>query len=210
MRALRDFRLIAVLLRQVVHAVRHLHARSIAHRDLKPENVLITRDGALKLCDFGMAHDCGDRLRTVCGTPCYMAPELFKRSKDGYDGTRVDVWAMGALAYELMHEGRPAFSAPTMRELVGRIRRGAHNPLRVGLPKVFGKFVNRCAQIDPAARPASDALPIPIVRGAKGPTKNPSPPKKTRAGEDDGGAVVGGTAGDRDQRASVDHGGCQD
>uniref|UniRef100_A0A6V7QZ74 Protein kinase domain-containing protein n=1 Tax=Ananas comosus var. bracteatus TaxID=296719 RepID=A0A6V7QZ74_ANACO len=60
----------------IVVALRYCHARGMAHRDVKPQNLLLARDGALKLSDFGLAalaeqrgHD--KRLRTVCGTPAY-------------------------------------------------------------------------------------------------------------------------------------------
>lgn len=164
MRRVRDMRSISTLIRQLVHGVRHVHAYNIAHRDLKPENLLVCRGGALKICDFGMARLVEGRLHTVCGTPQYMSPELFRRSKEGYRGRPVDVWAIGAIAYELVHNGTPAFSANSMRELVGRIRRGAHNALRVNLPLVYRRLIQRCFELNPDVRHTSEALPIPRMK----------------------------------------------
>lgn len=179
MRMLRDLRVVAALLKQLVYAVRFLHENQVAHRDIKPENVLVCRHDSLKLCDFGMAASCNGRLHTLCGTPYYMAPELFSGSKNGYEGTPVDVWAMGAVAYELLHEGRLAFQASSMRDLVSRIRRGAYTPIRSGLPKVFRRFVERCL-VTVVARPSSKALPIPIVCGASNASnmRNKSPTRQ--------------------------------
>ena len=63
----------------------------------------------VQLCDFGFALRCGERrLRTVCGSAQYMAPELHASAGDGYLGPPVDMWALGAMLYEMLH-GKPAF-----------------------------------------------------------------------------------------------------
>ena len=74
---------------QLATALEHMHGLGVAHRDLKPENVLFT-DGShtkVQLCDFGFALRCAERrLRTVCGSAQYMAPELHAPAGDGYLG----------------------------------------------------------------------------------------------------------------------------
>ena len=78
------------------------------------------------LCDFGFALRCGERrLRTVCGSAQYMAPELHTTAGDGYLGMPVDTWALGALLYEMLH-GKPAFRGSTMEQLKLRIMRVSH------------------------------------------------------------------------------------
>ena len=69
------------------------------------------------------------RLHTVCGSPQYMAPEI-SSTGDGYRGPPVDMWALGALVYELLH-AQPAFRASTLPQLSMRIQRGAHQPPRL-------------------------------------------------------------------------------
>ena len=103
-------RVAATVIGQVASALRHLHAAGACHRDVKPENVLYV-DGActrVKLCDFGFAVICSSdrRLKTVCGTPQYMAPEIWRADPGGtYAGPPVDMWSLGALAYEALSPG---------------------------------------------------------------------------------------------------------
>ena len=66
----------------------------------------------MQLCDFGFALRCAERrLRTVCGSAQYMAPELHASAGDGYLGPPVDMWALGAMLYEMLH-GKPQAPSP--------------------------------------------------------------------------------------------------
>ena len=109
-----------------------------------------------------MARICDERLYTICGTPAYMAPEFFQ-SKRGYSGLPVDVWAVGAIVYEILHN-RVAFTATNMRELVSRIKRCVHNPFRHNLPVTYKRFIKRCLEIDVKMRYTIKNLPIPIMK----------------------------------------------
>ncbi|XP_033632372.1 serine/threonine-protein kinase DCLK1-like [Asterias rubens] len=84
-------------------ALKYLHTMNIVHRDIKPENLLVCEhvDGtkSLKLGDFGLATKVTGPLRTVCGTPTYVAPEIILET--GY-GMKVDVWAAGVITYILL------------------------------------------------------------------------------------------------------------
>ena len=115
--------------RQVASALAWLHANHICHRDVKPANVLFVDSARedVKLCDFGFAVFCADageprRLRVKCGTPIYSAPELVAGRE--YLGPPVDMWAFGALVYELLH-GKPAFHGATLPQVEQRIRQGS-------------------------------------------------------------------------------------
>jgi serine/threonine protein kinase len=139
---------------QVNAALLHLHRLDVAHRDLKPGNVLFYgNDGNhLKLCDFGFAKRCrGQRLHTICGTPIYMAPELTQESKKGYVGQPVDMWAFGALLYEMLHN-RIAFTGVSEQQLYQRIRGGNHGAMRKDLSKEVKALIKGLLSPDPASR----------------------------------------------------------
>eukprot|EP01064_Diplonema_japonicum_P006276 TRINITY_DN1418_c3_g1_i1.p1 TRINITY_DN1418_c3_g1~~TRINITY_DN1418_c3_g1_i1.p1 ORF type:complete len:428 (+),score=73.79 TRINITY_DN1418_c3_g1_i1:72-1355(+) len=100
---------------QLVLGVKYCHNQGIAHRDLKLENLLLTEDDVIKISDFGLANlqpgtaEEGDALlRTVCGTPNYVAPEVINANHQGYNGMAADVWSSGILLY-VMHAGMLPF-----------------------------------------------------------------------------------------------------
>ena len=107
---------------QMVEAIGHCHAHEIVHRDLKPENLLYadvegTPNGeVIKLADFGLAsiiHE-DQHLKSICGSPGYLAPEILTRQ--GY-GKEVDMWTCGVILYVLL-AGYPPFWDPRNRERV--------------------------------------------------------------------------------------------
>ncbi|KAJ7262164.1 kinase-like domain-containing protein [Mycena haematopus] len=103
------------LMRQLCEALAFIHSKNIAHRDLKPENVLLTTDRPpiLKIADFGLAKMVSPeaRLRSICGTPMYLAPEfgLHMIYGTGY-GMELDCFALGAVCYMCIAKLRPLYS----------------------------------------------------------------------------------------------------
>jgi serine/threonine protein kinase len=148
---------IAHLGAQVNSALHHLHRLDVAHRDLKPGNVLFygTDNNHLKLCDFGFAKRCrGQRLHTLCGTPIYMAPELTKESKKGYEGHPVDMWAFGAMLFEMVHN-RLAFNGVSEQQLYQRIRECKVTPFRKDVCKGLKSLIMGMLTVDPSKRTSS-------------------------------------------------------
>eukprot|EP00966_Prymnesium_polylepis_P218767 5062691-Prymnesium_polylepis.1 len=113
----------AQLIKTISDALGYLHARKIVHRDLKPENLLyLTRadDAPIKIADFGLARiiSTKDLMKTACGTPGYVAPEILKNH--GYDSGAVDMWSTGVILYILLC-GFPPFYEEELPRLFDQI-----------------------------------------------------------------------------------------
>jgi len=115
---------------QVTAIFDYLHAKNIIYRDLKPENILISKDGFLKLTDFGFAKAIEYRTYTLCGTPEYIAPEVLLNKGHGKP---VDWWTLGILIYEMI-VGYPPFFDEEPMGIYQKILGG-----KIIFPKFFDK-----------------------------------------------------------------------
>lgn len=135
---------------QAVSALAYLHSFNIAHRNLKPEALLIDGHGNLKLGSMMFARECrSGLLRTVCGTPDYISPEVIRGR--GHD-CATDIWALGVLVYELF-AGFVPFNGDNMMETYQKIVNGKY-----GFPAQASKelrdFIQRLLLTDPKKRPS--------------------------------------------------------
>ncbi|TYH12035.1 hypothetical protein ES288_A06G034100v1 [Gossypium darwinii] len=108
---------------QLIDGVEYCHSKGVYHRDLKPENLLLDSLGNLKISDFGLSalpEQGVSLLRTTCGTPNYVAPEVL--SHKGYDGAVADVWSCGVILYVLM-AGYLPFDELDLTTLYSKIER---------------------------------------------------------------------------------------
>ncbi|RHN39647.1 putative protein kinase CAMK-CAMKL-CHK1 family [Medicago truncatula] len=108
---------------QLINAVDYCHSRGVYHRDLKPENLLLDTNGVLKVSDFGLStysQQEDELLRTACGTPNYVAPEVL--NDRGYVGSSSDIWSCGVILFVLM-AGYLPFDEPNLISLYRRIGR---------------------------------------------------------------------------------------
>nr|CCA21231.1 protein kinase putative [Albugo laibachii Nc14] len=107
---------------QITLALEHLHATGVVYRDLKPENILLTKEGDVKLADFGLAkegiHDGVYGTNSLCGTPEYLPPEILDRMGHG---TAVDWWNLGMVLYEML-TGLPPWYTNDRKKLFERLR----------------------------------------------------------------------------------------
>jgi serine/threonine-protein kinase len=151
----------AQLVETLARAVHTAHQQGILHRDLKPGNVLLTADGTPKIADFGLAK----RLQgasgqtpagAILGTPNYMAPEQAVGDNRPI-GPAADVYALGAILYELL-TGRPPFNAATPLDTIMLVVNQEPLPPRRPQPSVPRDLENiclKCLEKEPAKRYAT-------------------------------------------------------
>ena len=150
----------AEMVETLARAMAVVHRHGVIHRDLKPANVLLTADGIAKITDFGLAKrlDSADLTATgaILGTPSYMAPEQ-ATGKVKEIGPATDVYALGAILYELL-TGRPPFHAENPWDTIVQVGSEEPVPPRRLQPKVPADLETiclKCLNKEPAQRYAS-------------------------------------------------------
>lgn len=150
---------------QVVLAINYIHSKNMLHRDIKSANVLISSNGLVKLADFGFSQQYEDTVsnavaKTFCGTPYYLAPELWKNRRYS---NKAEVWSLGVFLYELLALQRP-FTAPSLKGLMDEVLLGKYPPLPARYSAEASELVGMLLQPNTALRPtAFDIFRIPYV-----------------------------------------------
>jgi tetratricopeptide (TPR) repeat protein len=157
------------ILRDVVDALSEAHDKGVVHRDIKPDNVLLAKHHAM-VTDFGVAKAVSEatgaqKLTTdgvALGTPAYMSPE--QAAADRHIDHRADIYAVGALAYELL-TGRPPFTGATPQEVLAAHVTQAPDPVtkyRESVPPALEQLVMKCLEKKAADRwqSADELLPL--------------------------------------------------
>ena len=134
----------------MVSGLHYCHSKGILHRDIKLDNILLSADGEVKICDFGVSKVIrrGEILTEQCGTPAYIAPEILKDR--GYEGFGVDIWSAGVVLYAMLY-GIVPFRANNMNELQKMIIR-ADYMLQDCISKEARDMLNGLLEKDPAKR----------------------------------------------------------
>ena len=135
-------------------ALEHVHDSGYMHLDFKPENILVTRNGSIRLVDFDLSQPKPEKpvkFSKNPGTPAYMAPEQLKR--EAFDA-RVDIFAYGVSAYELLTYQKP-FEGDSAEAILKAQLSGPPTALRElnpDIPAPLEKIVMKCLETDPAQR----------------------------------------------------------
>ena len=156
---------IVYVLREVLRGIEFMHAQHRIHRDLKSDNILVSRDGKVKIGDFGAAAQLTqerDARTTVIGTPLWMAPEQLRGSE--YD-CKVDIWALGIVALELAEGEPPHIHLPQLQAQMNIV---ANDPPRLKnrlrWSSGFNEFITGCLQKHPQERlSATQLLALPVM-----------------------------------------------
>jgi calcium/calmodulin-dependent protein kinase I len=151
----------------LLDAIKYLHSRGVAHRDLKPENILLkdsSNAAAVKITDFGLSKIFADDLagevimKTACGTPGYVAPEVL--TSKSYS-SQVDLWSVGVIVYVLLC-GFPPFYGENDAQMFKKIKAGSYkflSPYWDPISADAKDFVSKLLVVDPTKRmTAAEAL----------------------------------------------------
>ena len=144
---------------QIINSLKYLHAHRIIHRDLKLGNLFLNDKMEIKLGDFGLATKLdfdGEKKRTICGTPNYIAPEVLE-GKAGHS-YEVDVWSLGVIIYTLII-GKPPFETADVKTTYKRIRMNAYSfPEHVVISEAAKDLISKILIGDPTQRPTLDDM----------------------------------------------------
>jgi serine/threonine protein kinase len=157
--------LVALYMSQVLHGLLYLHEQGVIHRDIKGANILTTKEGLVKLADFGVAtKQSGLDHASVVGTPYWMAPEVIELSGAT---TASDIWSVGCTVIELI-EGKPPYHKLQPMQALFRIVNDDHPPIPGSASKYLDEFLMECFQKNPNLRiDAKRLLKHPWILSAK-------------------------------------------
>ena len=161
---------------QLIEGLKYLHSHRVIHRDLKLGNLFLTEKMELKIGDFGLATKLefdGERKRTICGTPNYIAPEIL----EGHHGHsyEVDIWSLGVILYTLLI-GKPPFETQDVKTTYKRIQMNVYTfPEGTGISEHAKSLIQRILSSDPAKRPKfEEILSHPFLSSTKIPAILPA------------------------------------
>lgn len=159
--------LVAVYISQVLEGLVYLHEQGVIHRDIKGANILTTKEGLVKLADFGVATKLTEadvNTHSVVGTPYWMAPEVIEMS--GVCAAS-DIWSVGCTVIELLTCVPPYYDLQPMPALF-RIVQDDHPPIPDGLSTDITDFLRQCFKKDARQRPdAKTLLSHPWIRNCR-------------------------------------------
>lgn len=153
---------VSVIVRESLTALSYLHKSGIIHRDIKAANILLTNNGDVLLCDFGVAatfvsSSVHSRRTTFVGTPYWMAPEVITQGKS-YDQS-ADIWSLGITIYEMLTGNPPLADQEQMRAIMLIPKnKPPRLPQEGSFSSPLREFVSLCLNEEPKERPNADEL----------------------------------------------------
>lgn len=142
---------------QILLALSYLHKLCVIHRDIKLANILIDSKMDVKIADFGLASKVeyqGERKRTICGTPNYIAPEVL----EGNHSFEADIWSVGVLIYTML-VGYPPFQTDSVKKTYKRIKRSNYTfPEHLNISTSIKDLIKQILVVEPSKRPSISSL----------------------------------------------------
>jgi serine/threonine protein kinase len=149
--------LVHVFVKQVLTGLDYLHSQGIVHRDIKGANLLYTKNGCIKLADFGYSIRLSDidKTNSIVGTPYWMAPEIIEPK--GNISTACDIWSLGITIIQLLTSKPPYYQLEPYPAMF-RIVTDEYPPLPENISENLKDFLIQCFFKDPNKRPKSKDL----------------------------------------------------
>ena len=148
--------LVFIFVKQILEGLSYLHNQGIIHRDIKGANLLLTKNGVVKLADFGYSilND-KNKVNSIVGTACFMAPEVIEQK--GNISPKCDIWSLGSTIVQLLTTKPPYYEFEPMAAMF-RIVTDDCPPLPTGISEHLKNFLLKCFTKDPAKRPSAKEL----------------------------------------------------
>ena len=144
---------------QILNSLKYLHSHRVIHRDLKLGNLFLSDKMEIKVGDFGLATKLefeGERKRTICGTPNYIAPEILE-GKNGHS-YEVDIWSLGVIMYTLLI-GKPPFETSDVKTTYRKIKMNVYEfPEQILISNAAKTLIEKILNTDPVKRPSIDEI----------------------------------------------------
>ncbi|XP_059148769.1 uncharacterized protein LOC131935999 [Physella acuta] len=153
---------ILAMFQQLVAAIMYIHSHNILHRDLKTDNIFLTKEGVIKIGDFGISKMMGSAsivAQTVLGTPYYISPEMCEGKQYSF---KSDIWALGCVLYEMACLQK-TFEGSNLPAVVNKIMKGSFPPLKGNFSDEFKDMVTDMLKKNPDERPEAQDIMYTIL-----------------------------------------------
>jgi tRNA A-37 threonylcarbamoyl transferase component Bud32 len=192
------------LMRNFFGCLDYIHSKGVVHRDLKPENIMMVSrhdDTEIKIADFGLATDTTQkRMRTYCGTPQYLAPEVLKRQNTvqhkGAYGATIDCWSAGVIMFTLLCGAMP-FQESNLDRSIQNCEYNFDLPIWTKVSSDAKALIRGLIAPVHSRLDAKSALKHPWFNVSAGENMAPPPPKRPVPAAAASGAGGGGASGKR-------------
>ena len=141
-------------IKQILDGLDYLHDRDVIHRDIKCGNILVTKDGSVKLADFGIAMKLGDPSAPAVGSPYWMAPEVIEMKGSS---SACDIWALGCTIIELLTGQPPYFEFNQVQAMFCMVE-NEKPPYPQNMSNDMKSFLDQCFKRDPKDRSTAKKL----------------------------------------------------